>query len=460
MIPLGEARAHVLAACQVLPPRPTRTESGVGLVLGEPAVATLDVPPFANSAMDGFALRAADTRSAPVTLEVIEAVMAGAVATRSVGPGQAIRIMTGAPVPEGADAICMIEATAPDGPAPQGGDSPSGGADRVVITTVVAPGTHLRAAGDDVRTGEVIFPAGTAIAPAHLGALLSAGVGELSAIPAPRVGVLSTGDELVSGGAALGPGTIPDSNRPTLLAQLAADGFVPVDLGSVADNEVALAAAIMQGVGRCDAIVTSGGVSVGDHDFVTTVLGTLSAGSMRWMQIAIKPAKPFAFGTLAESGTPVFGLPGNPVSALVSYELLVRPALRTMGGHAVLDRPRLRGVAPTGLRRRPDGKLHLVRVVAVLGGDGALEVTPLEGQGSHQMRAMARANALALVPDGNGVAPGERVDVLLLDADRLEPSTPWSAPVGDPGPGSGREMTTAESAAAESTATDGSGGRR
>jgi molybdenum cofactor synthesis domain-containing protein len=237
------------------------------------------------------------------------------------------------------------------------------------------------------------------------------------------VGVFSTGDELVDPGQPLGPGQIRDSNRLTLLALLRTSGCEGVDLGRVADDEDAIAAAVTAAVDRCDAVVTSGGVSMGDFDYVKVVLDRL--GDMRWMQVAVKPAKPLAFGTVGRPGggertgpVPVFGLPGNPVSSLVSFELFARPALRRMAGRAdaELDRPLVTAVAPEGLRRRPDGKTHLTRVVCRWDGDaGGYVVASAGGQGSHQLHATARANALAVLPDGPAVEPGGRVDVLLLD---------------------------------------------
>ena len=254
------------------------------------------------------------------------------------------------------------------------------------------------------------------------------GIETVSVHPRPRVAVVSTGDELATASGTLAPGQIRDANRPALLAQLRVDGFQVVDLGTVGDDELALAHILEEGASSCDAVVATGGVSVGDRDVVRVVLEKLCGQAMRWMQVAVKPAKPFAFGTLASNQTPVFGLPGNPVSALVSYELFVRPALRAMAGYRVLDRPRLSATAETDLGRRRDGKLHLLRVLAQTGDDGTLRVRLSGGQDSHMLFAMAEANALALLPDGDGVAAGGRVDVLLLDTERLGPGGeegPW-----------------------------------
>jgi molybdopterin molybdotransferase len=272
----------------------------------------------------------------------------------------------------------------------------------------------VRAAGSDVRAGDQVLPAGTVLRAAHVGVLASIGMLQVAVHPRARVGVLSTGDELVEDGGPLQPGQIRESNRPMLLGLVEQAGCDPVDLGLVRDDEAAITTAIQRAVATCDAVVTSGGVSMGDFDLIKVVLDRL--GDMQWMQVAIKPAKPFAFGVLAgpERPVPVFGLPGNPVSSLVSFEVLARPALRKMMGHAVLDRPHVRAVADEDLRRRADGKLHLVRVHGAFADDGRWHVRSTGAQGSHQLAATAGANGLALLPDGSGVPTGADVDVLLL----------------------------------------------
>ncbi|MGI8810606.1 MAG: molybdopterin molybdotransferase MoeA [Acidimicrobiales bacterium] len=398
MISIEEARRVILAACAVLPSTTLLLGQALGCVTVGPVVAGHDVPSFPNSAMDGFAVRAADTASAPVTLDVVGTAAAGAAPGIEVGPGQAVRIMTGAVVPPGADAIVMVERTSP---------GPGAG---VTIEVPASHGDHVRHPGEDLRAGQELFEPGTELGPGHLGVLASVGLETVEVVPPARVGVLSTGDELMSGPGDLRPGQIRDSNRPMLLALVARAGCVPVDLGTAPDDEAAITAGIERGVASCDAILTSGGVSVGDFDYVKTVLDRL--GDMQWWQVAVRPAKPLAFGTVA--GMPVFGLPGNPVSSMVSFELFARPALRQMTGHQELFRPQVPAVADEALRRRPDGKLHLVRVVATTDDDGRLHVRSSGGQGSHLLRAMALANALALLPDGNGVAEGGTVKVMLL----------------------------------------------
>jgi molybdopterin molybdotransferase len=403
MIPVAEARAHILGAVHPLDPREHRLADALGLVLAADVVAQEPVPPFAGSAMDGFAVRAADTAGAPVGLMVVDTVSAGQAPTVPVGPGEAIRIMTGAPIPEGADAVVMVERTA------MADDGVT-----VEILDRVEPGTAVRPAADDLRAGDFVFGPGEVLTAAHLGVLASIGRTTVPAHPRPRVGVFSTGDELVEGDAPLRPGQIRDSNRLTLLALLAGSGCDGVDLGRVPDDEAAIAGAVAKAVSACDAVVTSGGVSMGDFDFVKVVLDRL--GDMRWMQVAVKPAKPLAFGIV--EATPVFGLPGNPVSSMVSFELFARPALRRMAGRAAgeLDRPRFPATAGARLDRRPDGKVHVARVVCRWDeGTGGFVVRSAGGQGSHQLRAMAAANALAVLPDGGPVEAGESVDVILLD---------------------------------------------
>jgi molybdenum cofactor synthesis domain-containing protein len=400
VIPLEEARAHVLARVQRLDTVERETDAARGLVLAEPVVAAEPVPPFDNSAMDGYAVRAADTEGAPVELDVVGTLAAGAdPAGVHVGAGQAVRIMTGAALPEGADAIVMVEATT----VLDGG--------RVRIATAAAREDHFRRAGEDIALGDVVVGAGTVLTAVHLGVLASIGAAKVSVVRRARVGVLSTGDELVEGTAPLRPGQLRDSNRHSLIAHVAADGCKVVDLGLVRDDRDAVAAAITGASMSCDALLTSGGVSMGDYDEVKAVLSELS-DDMRWMQMAIRPAKPFAFGTVGTM--PVFGLPGNPVSSLVSYELLARPSLRKMMGHPDddLDRPRLAAVAGGPLLRWPDGKVHFARVVACVDG-GQIVVRSAGGQGSHQLAVMGAANALAVLPDGDGVDTGGAVDVIV-----------------------------------------------
>lgn len=420
LIELADVRASVLARRSPIAARSMRVVDALGCVTVEAIVADEPVPPFTNSAMDGYALRSADTVRVPAELAVVGELMAGASLEVTVGPGQAVRIMTGAPLPGGADAVCMIERA--DG-AP--GDS------TVRISYALTPGENVRRAGGDLNTGDEVFPAKTVLTPAALGVLSGLGRLEVLVHPRPRVGVLSTGDELHEGPGPLAPGKIRESNRASLLALVEQSGWTAVDLGIVGDDERLVTEALLDGAARCDALLSSGGVSVGDRDVVRAVLAEISGDTMQWLQVAIKPAKPFAFGEIGPDATPVFGLPGNPVSAMVSFELFARPALRLMAGHERLDRPVVDAVADEAFTRRPDGKLHLVRVVAGFGEDGLVHVGSAGGQESHQLHAMARANALALVADGSGVRAGERVQTMLLDPDGLagtgtrQRTAPW-----------------------------------
>ncbi len=403
MIPLSEARLRVLDGCDVLPPEVLPLTAVYGCVTADTVTSPEDVPPLPNTAVDGYAVQAADTADAPVELKVVAVLAAGAAPTTAVGTGEAIRIMTGAPMPDGADAVVMVE----DTEAVAGGDA-------VRIGRAVRVGDAVRAAGSDVHAGDEVFAAGTVLSAAHVGVLASIGRVEVRVHPRARVGVLSTGDELVEGGGPLRPGQIRESNRPMLLGLVEQAGCEAVDLGLVRDDEPAITAAIEHAVAACDAVVTSGGVSMGDFDLIKVVLDRM--GDMAWMQIAIKPAKPFAFGVLSgpRRPVPVFGLPGNPVSSLVSFEVLARPALRKLMGHAELDRPRVRAVADEAFRRRSDGKLHLVRVRGAFAEDGRWHVRSTGAQGSHQLAASAAANGLALLPAGDGLPAGADIDVLLL----------------------------------------------
>lgn len=396
MIPLAEAQSEILDAIAPIAPRAFASRDASGLVLAENIFAAEPVPPFANTGMDGYAVRAADT---PGTLRVVGELPAGRAPTIAVGPGEAIRIMTGAPMPDGADAIVMVERTRVDG------DS--------VDVEVAALGEHVRRAGGDVEAGDLVFEPGTLLTPAHLGVLASLDVHEVSCHPRPRVGVISTGDELVERGP-LAPGRIRDSNRPMLLALVEDLGCDAVDGGMIGDDEDATTGAIERAAGSCDALLTSGAVSVGDYDFVKLVLERIAkqrGGISRWSQVAIKPAKPLAFAMLG--AVPAFGLPGNPVSSRVSFELFVRPALRKLAGRTDIAAEPVLATAAAPMRRRPDGKLHLDRV-RVWVEDGRYRCARSGDQASNALSGMANANGLALLADGEGVDTGGGVRVLLL----------------------------------------------
>ena len=400
----SEARRHVLDRCPPLAVVAVPLSDAIGLVLAAPVVSAEDVPPFANSAVDGYAVRAADVAAAPVELVVVDEVAAGASSDLTVGEGQAIRIMTGAPMPDGADASVMEEDT----------ERLDGGS-RVLVRRSVNVGDAVRGVGEDVRAGDALFGAGSVITPAVAGVLASVNDRTPAVVRRARVAVLSTGDELVDDGSPLQRGQIRESNRTMLVGAVRDAGCEVVDGGVVRDDEAVLEATLRRLADDCDAIVTSGGVSMGDYDVVKAVLSRIA--DMRWMQIAIKPAKPFAFGLLAASDgrqVPVFGLPGNPVSSLVSFELFARPALRQMMGHPVVDRPVVAAIADEPIRRRPDGKTHYARVHAAFGPDGRVHVRSVGHQGSHQLAATALASGIAVLPDGDGVEAGGSVPTIVL----------------------------------------------
>ena len=402
LAPLDETRTAILGAVAPLPAVDVPLADAVGLVLASDVVADEPVPPFANTAMDGYAVRAADTAGAsadaPVRLHVVGELPAGRAPTTPVGDGEAIRIMTGAPMPDGADAIVMVERTQRDGD------------DGVLVGAVAAVGDNVRRPGGDLEAGEVAFPAGSVIGPAHVGVLASIGAATVSVYRRPRVGVLSTGDELVPiDGGELAPGQIRDSNRPMLVALARDAGAELIDLGLARDDEDYIVGVLEQALASCDAILTSGGVSVGDYDYVKAALDRF--GVLEWRQVAIKPAKPLAFGVV--QGVPVFGLPGNPVSSLVSFELFARPALRRMMGHVDVRRPEVTARAAHVFRRRPDGKVHLDRVRVEWTASGYVAASTGD-QASNVLSATAAANAFALIPDGDGVDAGDDITVMLL----------------------------------------------
>ena len=400
LMDISDARRFVLDAVRPLAPRCARLDETLGRVTSRAIHAPSELPPFANSAMDGYAIHSGDTVTGPARLRVVGAVLAGGASVR-VRRGEAARIMTGAPIPTGVDAVVPHELTEADG-------------EVVVVPGQIDPGAYIRPAGSDIAAGQEIFPPGTAITPRHIGVLAGLGVDHVEVVPRPRVGVLSTGDELVGDGA-LTPASVRDANRPALCALVREANLEPVDLGVVGDDEGAITCALEDGAARCDAVLTSGGVSVGDVDLVKVVLDTMSGGTMRWMQVAIRPAKPFAFGLIETSGVPVFALAGNPVSAIVGFEMFARPALRKMGGHRQVDRPVACARAIEDLRRERDGKMHLFRVVLERAENGDLGARPSGGQGSHMSLSLAYAHGLALVPDGEGIESGQPVDVVVFD---------------------------------------------
>ncbi|GBD83654.1 molybdopterin molybdenumtransferase [bacterium BMS3Abin02] len=384
MKPRREAQREVLTAVGRIDSVRVPLAEARGLVLAEPVDAPHDVPPFPNSAMDGYAIRAADLEGIPVELRVIEDVPAGSVPTHTVEPGAAIKIMTGAPMPAGADTVVEVEVTEP-------GDR------SVMVLASRAPGSNVRPAGGDMEAGARVFEAGERLTPAHLGVLASIGVIEPLVRRRPVAAVLSTGDELLPPEVvAPTPGKIRDANRTALIALLADLGVGAIDFGIVGDDAVALRATLEEAAGTADAVITSGGVSMGEYDLVKAVLADL--GTVAFWKVAQQPGKPFAFGQI--EGTPLFGLPGNPVSVIVSFEQFVRPALLHMMGATALFRPQILGRITTAVSTNPARDVFL-RVCTRIEGDGLL-ADLAGGQSSNVLSAMAHADAFALVPVGVG----------------------------------------------------------
>lgn len=381
LISLEEALAAVLARAEPLPAERIPLEGAAGRVLAEPARAAVDLPPFASSAMDGYAIRAEET---PGTFPVAFRIAAGTPASGPLSPGQAMAIATGGAVPDGADAVVPIELV----------EERDGELD---VPDAVEPGANVRPRGGDVAEGTEIAPLGTRIGAAQIGALGAAGLGELACARRPRVAVVTTGSELRAPGSSLGPGEIYESNGAMLASQLAEAGAEVEAPVSVADDERAHRDAIERGL-ELDVLVTSGGVSVGAHDLVRRVEEELGVEEVFW-GVAVKPGKPVSFGVRGK--TLVFGLPGNPVSSLVACRLFVAPAVEALQG-AADPGPRFEwGRFATEVRRDPR-RDSLVRAVATATPDGTM-LAPVTGQDSHMIVRASGANALALVRRGAGV---------------------------------------------------------
>lgn len=389
LLTLPQAQALVLAHAHARAAEPVSVgAAAAGRVTAEPARALVDLPPFPSSAMDGFAVRAADL---PGTLPVVERIAAGRPARRALAPGEAMAISTGGVVPEGADSVIPIEYVVQHDNA-------------IDAREAVRPGAHVRPRGGDVAAGDVVVEAGVRLGPVQLGALAAAGVAEVACARRPRVAILATGSELARSGDELAPGQIYESNGLMLAAALASVGADIDALPVVADDESAHRKALERGL-AADVLVTSGGVSVGPHDLVRAIEAELGVEEVFW-RVAIKPGKPVSFGVRGE--TLVFGLPGNPVSALVGCELFVKPALRALQGQRE-PLPRLEsGVLATPLQRN-DARDEFVRARSRLDRNGVV-LEPLSGQESHMIARAAAADALVHVPRGGGeLAAGARV---------------------------------------------------
>lgn len=406
---VAEALALVLDGVSALPSEVVPLLSAQGRILAEPIVSRDTLPPFANSSMDGFAVRAADVvaanRNEPVQLRVVADIAAGSVVDRTIGAGETARIMTGAPMPPGADAVVPVEDTSIPW-REQTAELPA----TVAIYRAVQVGDSVRHPGEDIQRGDTVLEAGRVLRPQEIGVLAALGYGEVRVVRQPRVGVLATGDELVDIDSALGPGKIRNSNSYGLAAHIVSAGGLPILLGIALDTETAVREKLQEGLELgVDLFISSAGVSVGAYDVVKAVLE--SAGAMSFWRVRMRPGKPLAFGQYA--GVPYLGLPGNPVSALVSFERFARPAILKMGGHAALERPLV--VVQVLEDIHSDGRESYVRGVVSHGPDGYV-ATVTGAQGSHLLTSLVRANALLVVPEGvRHVRAGDELLAMMID---------------------------------------------
>jgi molybdopterin molybdotransferase len=437
LMSVDEARDRVLAAVA----RPLRAESvspvdAVSRVIAEAVIAATSLPPWDNAAMDGYAIRSADTSGAsgdrPVRLMVIGEVRAGNAPDVEVRSRCAVRIATGAPLPPGSDAVVPVEDTTPLDPVgqPMGarGREATGPLPASCLVHVAVPaGGSVRRAGSDLAGGTTILDRGAVVSPSAVALIAGAGVRQVRVHRRPRVGVLATGDEIRAPGEPLGAAGIPDANRPGLLAHVMAAGADPVDLGIAADRLDDVLARLRDGIARTDAVIVSGGVSVGPYDVVKKAFEAV--GRIDLWRVAVQPGKPFAFGTADRPDAPqpilLFGLPGNPVSSIVTFELFVRPALRRLAGHPRPFRPLDRAVLGEAVSKG-HGRRAFLRVVAerdergIVRRDerGRVNVRLAGGQGSHVLSALGVADGLAVIPETSDQLPaGAEVELWWLDAD-------------------------------------------
>jgi len=391
---LESARSEVLTSVDLLDSEQVPIWEADGRILAVDVFAPDDVPPFPNSAMDGFAVRSLDVVSPGSILEVLGDLPAGTVTEVEIGPGEALKIMTGAPMPPGADTVVKVEDTTSDG-------------SKVVINTAVEAGTSVRPAGGDVVSGQLVVAKGTRLTPMHVGVLATIGVGHPEVARRPQVAFMSTGDELAPPETAqLDPGAIRDSNRPMLKALLEEARVDLIDLGTVPDDPTLLRGALEQG-STADFLVSTGGVSMGDYDVTKLVLE--DDARVGFWKIAIQPAKPFAFGRVGRAL--FFGLPGNPVSVLVSFEQFLRPALLASQGASAILRPQMVAVTTEDFDTDPE-KTVFVRVVVEGLEEGMPRVTKSGSQSSNVLSAAAAADAFAVVPRGVGtIGKGDSVTI-------------------------------------------------
>ena len=402
-VTVEEHVARILGAVEPLTPFDQPLLDALGLPGCEDVSSPMDLPAFDNSGMDGYAVTMEDVRGAaegdPRTLPVVGEVAAGQTKIFAMSPGTAVKIMTGAPVPFGAEAVVPVEWT-------------DGGAAAVRVVREPKEGQHIRRRGEDVQEGDLLLQDGALLGPRQLGLMASVGRAQVRSRPRPRVVILSTGAELREPGARLAHDAIYDSNSFMLAAAVRSAGAIAYRVGIVADDPAEFSDTLSDQLVRADVVITSGGVSMGEYDVVKEVLGEM--GTVWFGQVRMQPGKPQGFGYVGEDRTPIFALPGNPVSAYVSFELFVLPALRRMMGRVPYRRPRLRLRAGQTFRSAP-GKEQYVRAT-YSPNDGGGTVTPVGGHGSHLIGDLSWANALIVVPAETEVVEMDTyVDVLLLD---------------------------------------------
>ncbi len=403
VLPVAELIDRILATVSPLEAFPQPLMEALGLALAEDIVATISLPSFDNSAMDGYAVVAGDvagaTEETPVRLPVVGEIGAGRSSILALSPGTAVKIMTGAPVPKGADAVVPYEWT-------------DRGVAQVHISQAPRTGQHIRPVGDDICEGDMLIQEGTVLGARHLGLLAAVGRATVRTRPRPRVVVISTGSELREPGTALGHDSIYDGNSFLLAAAARAAGAIAYRVGIVPDESYAFTEALSDQLVRADLVVTSGGVSEGDFDVVKESLS--AHGTMWFGKVGMQPGKPQGFGTVGEDDTPVFTLPGNPVSSYVSFEMFVLPAIRRMMGKLPYSRPTTRARLTHGISS-PPGRLQLLRGLYDTDRGGAF-VAPVGGPGSHLLGDLANANVLIEVPaEVTAIAAGEMVQVRKLD---------------------------------------------
>ncbi len=415
MLSVAEAKQNILSAVQPLPPRPVPVSEALDCVLAKDIVSPISLPSWDNSAVDGYAVRSFEVDGAsednPIHLRVAGELPAGAAPAKLSESQTCLRIFTGAPIPEGANAVVMQEETRPHHEG------------YVAVVESVEPGENIRRAGEDVTAGEVVLRTGTVLGPAQLAMSAAVGLSELEAHPRPRVGVLVTGAEIVEPGRKLRAGQIYDSNSYALCGFVRRAGCEPISLGIADDTREDLQEKIDYGLSECDVLVTVGGVSVGEYDLVKDVLTELGCDQKFW-KVAMRPGKPFVFGTRlrgdeaataaqARAERLVFGLPGNPVSAAVTFLVLVRPALLKLRGLTELDLPSVEAEAAEDFVNRGD-RLHFMRA-RLEKRDGKCFVKPLPRQGSHIISSMANADCLVEVPEATTIGRGTPVKALMTE---------------------------------------------